>query len=230
MSPPSSPLLPPPPPPRRLLSAVPVTSPRTSPLRSCSCLRMSECISCSCPICSLCCLSVDETSDSNAPLSLPSPFNTIPIGGNIPVGMARPTSLGTERCASLVTDFIGSVTIVRAGSCCLVIWLCGAICMRNRCLSRCDESDVIRSLNTADPCSATTSGSPTSNGSEFESCLTGRPFSYNSVACKGSSVSKIGISFTSTTATLSVKWRRLLTTNSSSGSPLSFVCVSILWT
>ena len=33
--------------------------------------------------------------------------------------------------------------------------------MRKRCLSRCDESDVIRSLNCALPCSATTSVLPT---------------------------------------------------------------------
>ena len=86
------------------------------------------------------------------------------------------------RCESFVTHFIGVVTTESPGSRNKRLVSAGETRTRKRCLSRCEESEVILSLKRAEPCKATTSVLPTNNGSQVASCSTSWPFSYKSSA------------------------------------------------
>mmetsp|Transcript_11029 Transcript_11029/g.22366 ORF Transcript_11029/g.22366 Transcript_11029/m.22366 type:complete len:202 (-) Transcript_11029:154-759(-) len=133
------------------------------------------------------------------------------------------------RCESLVTHFIGVVTAVRCGSRRSRLVSTGETRMRKRCLSRWLDSDVMRSLNNAMPCSATTCVLPTRSGSQVASCSTSWPFSYSSSALSGSSVSRPPPD-RSITPILSVKCLKFDTTISFSSSPFALIFVSIRWT
>mmetsp|Transcript_13410 Transcript_13410/g.42954 ORF Transcript_13410/g.42954 Transcript_13410/m.42954 type:complete len:285 (+) Transcript_13410:56-910(+) len=82
-----------------------------------------------------------------------------------------------ERCVSFVTHFIGVVTTDRPGSRSSRPVSVGETRMRKRCLSLWLEREVMRSLNMAVPCIATTSVLPTRSGSQVASCSTSCPFS-----------------------------------------------------
>mmetsp|Transcript_26364 Transcript_26364/g.78795 ORF Transcript_26364/g.78795 Transcript_26364/m.78795 type:complete len:522 (+) Transcript_26364:330-1895(+) len=176
----------------------------------CTCVSCSWAIDCAC-----------ASRVSRQRRLTPSAAASPPGDGSGGGGIARP---------SLVTLFIGSVTTLRSGSVRVSDSSCGATWMRKRCLSRWLDREVIRSLKVAAPCSATTSVSPTSSGSERLVCLTAEPFSYRSVARSGSEQSTMGTSAESCTPTLSVKGRRFDTTSSSSLSPFSRVLISTLCT
>mmetsp|Transcript_11797 Transcript_11797/g.20178 ORF Transcript_11797/g.20178 Transcript_11797/m.20178 type:complete len:250 (-) Transcript_11797:85-834(-) len=189
----------------------------------CSSCMMICCVSESVCICCWCDSSVSRYLRLSA-------GSTTPLRSRPAVGGGSGGSGGAVARPSFVTDFIGSVTTHSCGSVPRRSWSCGATWMRKRCLSRCDESDVIRSLKVAAPCNATTSVSPTSSGSDDDVCFTGSPFSYNRAARSGSEQSRMGMSRWSCTPTLSMKGLRFETTSSSSGSSFSFVRTSTLCT